>query len=188
MKRFALGLAVLLCACQAPPPPPTAAEIAALPKDAPAVFVAPPRASLEGLDGLYLGQPQADALKIMETMCSRFVELEGGWKRANTSFKGCHLAGHPTLYTFRVGFNPAIQNRVFTLEVKRRSLQQDLVRKRFWQHFNDIQSDFYRVGMLKGETPAYNMFADWEEGLDGPTHLLLGLTDAEVERLKSSAP
>lgn len=183
MKYVLFASVIMMVGCQDRPAPPTEQEIAAIASDAPKVFIGGKEASLEGLDGIWLGQSQADAEAVMKTMCSRFVELDGGWQRAHTIFKGCHLPDDSVLYTFRVGFNPKIQNRVFTVEVKRRYVPQNLVRKRFFQNFAPVNVDYVRAGMLKAETPTTNMFADWEEGVDGPTHILLGLSDVEVDRL-----
>lgn len=182
MKRLVF-LALFVTACQSPPPPPTAADIAAIPADAPDIFVRGDRVGFVGIEDLYLGQSEADALEAMGKMCKRLVDLKGGWQRANTTFKGCHLTDHALLYTFRVGFNPKIGNRVFTLEVKRRQLDENLVRLRFWERFDGVTKELARRGLLQAETPKYNFFADWEDGMDGPAHLLVGLSDAEVDRL-----
>lgn len=183
MKYLTFLLTITLLGCQSPPPPPTAEELAAIPADAPSIFVGGEQVGLEGLSGLYLGQTQEDAERVMRTMCKRFVELDGGWKRGNTMFKGCHLPDDPMMYTFRVGFSPKLNNRVFTLEVKRRHVDQDLVRKRAWQIFGPLKFDYVRTGFLRFETAKLNIFSDWEDGANGPTHILIGLTDAEVARL-----
>ena len=177
-------LVFLLCSatfigCQQRPEPPTQQEIDAIPADAPVLFVGAPRVSLEGLDGIWLGQSQQEAEAVMSKMCKRFVEL----KEPHAVFKGCHLPDHKFIYSFRVGFSPKIENRVFTLETKRRPVDQALVRKRFWQAFPTLKTDYVRQGLLKAETGTYNMFADWEDGMDGPAHILVGLSDAEVARL-----
>ncbi len=179
--KFLLFLLCSLTAlgCQKRPDPPTQQELDSIAVDAPTVFKGAPHVSLEGLDGIWLGQSQQEAEAVMSKMCKRFVEL----KESHAMFKGCHLPDHPFVYTFRVGFSPKIDNRVFTLETKRRPVDQDLVRKRIWQVFPHLKTDYVRTGLLRAETQEYNMFADWEDGLAGPAHILVGLSDAEVTRL-----
>lgn len=188
MKRyiFLLSLIMLTIAmgCKDQNPSLTEAEIDEITRDAPQVVVqVGDRLSLEGLEGLYLGQPQDEALEWMEKRCNRFVSLEGGIRREESTFKGCDTPKHEFLYSFRVGFTGRASDRVFTLELKRRNLEPELVRARFAEHAGEIETEVVRPGITRVETARHKMYADWDEGAKGPTHILVGLSEEAVSAL-----
>lgn len=179
-------LAISCVACRDQNPPLTDTEIEKITRDAPEVVVERNgRLSLEGLDGLYLGQDQESALAWMNEQCERFVTLEGGVRREASTFKGCDTPGHDFLYSFRVGFTSRADDRVFTLELKRRNLPAEVVRARFSQHAEDVHEQVVRPGIVRVESARHNFFADWDEGAQGPTHILIGLSDDGVKSLNS---
>lgn len=181
-----LAMAALTFGCDRTesPMPPEAIDAAV--EGQPEIFVVSDGGmTLEGIEGLYLGQPEEDALSYMKSQCDRFVELSPGVGRRESRFKGCTTPEHAFMYSFRVGFNDRIDGRVFTLEVKRRNIGAEVVRARFTQRTTELDVDLIRPGVVRMETPDYNMFADWDEGGAGPTHILVGLSDASVAKLRS---
>jgi len=178
-----LGLALILTpACEGPAPQgPSPEKMATLLKDAPGIFSSE-ELKLEGLDGLFLGQSKDEAHEVMGAMCKRLNELDGGRFRGGTYFRGCHTPDHPFIYSFRVGFNPKIQDAVFTLEVKRRPLDQELVRARTWQQIPHIHKELVRRGIQRVEARQFNFLASWDDGVEGPTHLVFGFSETEIER------
>ena len=187
MRYLLVIAAIFLLGCHEPPSPPSAEDIADLTKDQPLLFVAtgePRKVTLQGLEQFYLGMPEDEAMAQIKTFCKRPVELKGGVGREQSEFRGCLTPDHDELYAFRIGFNKTISNRVFTLEVKRRPTDLKVVRARFYEQFGDVKVDLPKRGTLRMETPELNLFADIDDGKSGPTHILLGLTDAEVAKLK----
>ena len=178
-----LGVALtLMTACEGPVPQgPETAKMAELLKDAPPIL-STKDLKLEGLDGLYLGQSKEEALQRMGEMCKRLIELDGGRFRGGTYFRGCHTPDHPYIFSFRVGFNPKIEGAVFTLEVKRRALDQEVVRSRTWDQIPHIHKELVRRGIQRVEAEKFNFLASWDDGVEGPTHLVFGFSEAEIER------
>lgn len=175
-------MVVLLTACDSPPPQgPSAERIAELTRDAPQLFTTEPP-QLEGLEQLYLGMPKEQAIEVMSTMCTRLIELDGGRFRGGTYFRGCHTPKHPFLFSFRVGFHPKLNDAIFTLEVKRKPVEHDLVIARIWQQVQGIHTQLIRRGIVRVEAEKYNILADWDDGREAPTHLLIGFSEAEIER------
>lgn len=173
---------ILMPACEGPAPQgPTPEKMEALLKDAPTIF-STDEMKLEGLDGLYLGQSKEEALLVMNQMCKRLNELDGGRFRGGTYFRGCHTPDHPFIYSFRVGFNPKIEDAVFTLEVKRRTLGQELVRARVWDQIPHIHKELVRRGIHRVEAEKFNFLSNWDDGEQGPTHLVFGFSMPEIER------
>lgn len=172
----------MLVACDGPTPTgPSAERIEALTQDAPQLFTTEPP-QLEGLEGLYLGMPKEQALEVLSTMCTRLIELDGGRFRGGTYFRGCHTPNHPFLFSFRVGFHPKLNDAIFTLEVKRKPVEQDVVIARIWQKIEGIHTQMIRRAIVRVEAARFNVFADWDDGRDAPTHLLIGFSEAEIER------
>lgn len=155
-------------------------------KDFPEVFTLDP-GKLEGLEGLYLGQPKEEALEVMKGMCKRLIELDGGRFRGGTYFRGCHTPSHPQNFSFRVGFNPRIGDAVFTLEVKRKTLSQSGVRARAWERIEGIDKELFRRGIVRIEAKKYNFLANWDDGKNGPTHIILGYSEPELERISAGS-
>ncbi len=184
---FALVIIAATLGCREKTPPLTDAEIAEITKDGASVIVERDEGlTLEGLEGVYLGQSMGDAVEWMEKHCKRFVSLEGGIRREGSRFRGCDTPDHEFLYSFRVGFTERADNRVFTLELKRRNLEPKLVRARFHQHVSKMNREVVRPAIIRVEGARYNMYADWDEGADGPTHILIGLTDEGVNALMTT--
>lgn len=187
MRYILIIFAFVLAGCHEPPLPPSEDDIARTTEGQPQLFVVesgPERVTLEGLEGFYLGMSEADAMTEIKTFCKRPVELKGGVGREQSEFRGCLTPDHEELYAFRIGFNKTISNRVFTLETKRRPVDLKVVRARFYERFADVKVDLPKRGTLRMETAKLNLFADIDDGKSGPTHILLGLTDAEVAKLK----
>ena len=183
-----LFLAVfVLWGCHEPPTPPSADDIAQITEGQPELFIvsdSPRRVTLQGLEDFYLGMSEEDAMAQIKKFCRRPVELKGGVGREQSEFRGCLTPDHDELYAFRIGFNKTVSNRVFTLEVKRRPTDLKVVRARFYERFQDVKVDLPKRGTLRMETAEFNLFSDIDDGKSGPTHILLGLTDAEVAKLK----
>lgn len=178
---------LLLVNCHEPPAPLTPEEIEVRVKGQPEVFLHEgDRVELEGLEGIYLGMPEAEALAVLRLRCARFVELKGGVMRESSTFKGCLTPNDPKTYAIRVGLTERADNRVFTLEVQRRHIELTVVRARFVQKFPDLRVDIPKRGVLTMEAGLYNLFADNDGGADGPTHILIGLSDAAVAKLNQN--
>jgi hypothetical protein len=130
--------------------------------------------AFEGVEQLYLGQPEADAMATLESLCAVIEVYEGGWRHRNAVFKGCIIEEGSRIRTIRAGFWPHNDNRVSTLELKEASLDPRLVRARFTQVAGPLREDLPRPGVLIMTSDRYRLFANWDEGRHGPTHLTMG--------------
>lgn len=192
-KLYSRILALLVAlgtvaACHEPPPPLTPDKIAELVKGQPHILVNKDgKVTLEGLEEVYLGMSEEEALAALKPRCKRFVELTGGVMRESSVFKGCLTPDDPQTYAIRVGLTKRASNRVFTLEVERRPVSLQVIRARFVEMFPNPRLDLPKRGALTMESGIYNLFADIDEGVDGPTHILIGLSDAGVEALNNES-
>lgn len=156
-------------------PPMTPDEIARHTQDQPQIFVEKNGAlTLEGIEELYLGQPQHEAMAVLNEICPVIETFDGGWRHNHAVFKGCIIDdGHHTK-TLRAGFWPHNDNRVSTLEIKDRTLSLPLVRARFSQIADSLTEDLPRRAILMMASPQYRLFANWDDGEDGFAHIIIG--------------
>ncbi|TXD43484.1 hypothetical protein FRC96_01600 [Lujinxingia vulgaris] len=157
-------------------PPLTDEEIAEYTEGQPEVFV--PRGGALGFDqfeSLHLGMAQEEAMAELERICGKLEVYEGGWRHKDASFHGCVIENDDGSQTvIRGGFWPFNDNRLSTLELKSRSLTPGLVRARFTQVAGPLEEDLPRRGTLMMASDRYRLFANWDEGGQGPTHLTIG--------------
>ena len=130
--------------------------------------------TLVGLDGLYLGQPFDEAMEKLEEHCDLLEVFDGGWRHNHAVFKGCIIDEGPRTRTLRVGFWPTNENRVSTLELKDRRLNQPLIRARFTQIAGPLTQDLPRRGLLMMADSQHRLFASWDDGEDQPAHIIIG--------------
>lgn len=155
--------------------PLTAEEITALTRGEPVIFtVDDGNLGLEGLDGFYLGQDHQAAMTRLHEVCEVIETFDGGWRHNDAVFKGCIIDTEEITTTLRVGFWPQNGNRVSTLEIKERPLDQRVVRARFSELAAPLTLDLPRKGLLMMANTRYRLFASWDDGLDGPAHLTIG--------------
>ncbi|RDV40093.1 hypothetical protein DV096_05915 [Bradymonadaceae bacterium TMQ3] len=157
-------------------PPLSEEEVAELTEDQPEVFV--PRGGALGFDqfeALHLGMPQEEALAELERICGKLEVYEGGWRHKDATFRGCVIENDDGSQTvIRGGFWPFNDDRLSTLELKSRSLTPGLVRARFSQVAGPLEEDLPRRGTLMMASDRYRLFANWDDGGQGPTHLTIG--------------
>ncbi|MFU8806439.1 MAG: hypothetical protein ACNA8W_21685 [Bradymonadaceae bacterium] len=153
----------------------TPEEIAQIVEGQPRIFIEKEGAlTLEGVEELYLGQSEADAMAILERICAVVEVYEGGWRHKDAAFKGCIVEDGAHLKTIRAGFWPHNDNRVSTLEIKEAGHDPKLVRARFTEVGGPLSEDMPRPGVLIMASERYRLFANWDEGAKGPTHITIG--------------
>jgi hypothetical protein len=181
---FLMLLVGAVAGCEGPPPM-TPAEIEQATQGQSEVFVeVDGKLTLDDTREFYLGQPRDAAEAALEERCEAIVDYKGDWRRAHTNFRGCRLPDDPDIESIRIGFHPEIDDRVFTLEVKRRGYTPELVRARFSQRFGDeVTLDVPRRGTVRMETARHLMFGSWDEGKNGTVHLVFGLSPDAVESM-----
>ncbi|RAL24941.1 hypothetical protein DL240_01655 [Lujinxingia litoralis] len=173
-----LALPALSTACKNARRAPSLTEdqVAEYTRDQPEVFV--PRGGAIGFDQfetLHLGMEQAPAMAELERICGKLEVFEGGWRHKEASFHGCVIENDDGTQTvIRGGFWPFNDNRLSTLELKSRNLGAGLVRARFMQVAGPLTEDLPRRGTLMMASERYRLFANWDEGGQGPTHLTIG--------------
>jgi hypothetical protein len=136
---------------------------------------------------LHLGQSHDAAMQVIKSNCPNTVRLDSKMPGADAYFVGCQLPAPGTrgddidlpesLKSLRVGFWPRIDRRVATLEVKRTHADPAVVWRRFRQALPDdadIIQARWTGQILSAATESYRLHADWDEGSDGPTHLVIG--------------
>jgi len=191
MKLHLLFLSCLLAlaACdKSPTPELTKKQVTSLVDGAPKVFVDDgDRVTLEGLEDFHLGQSEKDAMQAIKKRCRHPVVLQGGWMRGYTFFKGCPTPDDPVVQSFRIGFHPDIDNRVFTVELERRNVTPDVLRARFYDRFGTPTEELVRPGIVEDSTARLHVFADWDDGLKGPTHVIVGYRPEIVEEMQKKA-
>ena len=173
---FLLWSSSLLLGCNRQIAPPlTAEEIEEATKDQPQIFLFHEgNLTLEGLEGLYLGQEFDAAMKALHEHCEVLEIYDGGWRHKNAVFKGCIIDIEETTRTVRVGFWPHNQNRVSTLEIKEDPIPMRVVRARFSQIAGALTMDLPRRGLLMMTDENYRLFASWDDGEAEAAHILVG--------------
>jgi hypothetical protein len=151
-------------------------EVAEVTKGQPLIFVENKGGlSFEGLEGLYLGQSEGEAMAVLEELCRVIEVFEGGWRHRNAVFKGCIIEEEGQVKTIRAGFWPHKDHQLSTLELKEKNFSPKLVRARFTALAGPLSQDMPRPGALIMVSERYRLFANWDAGRDGPTHLTMGL-------------
>lgn len=142
--------------------------------------------ALAELEEFYLGQSRDSAKNALDSFCEETVRRDSGSLGGDAYFLGCRIEDHPVLEFVRIGFWPKLDERVATLEIKRSSVPPAAVYGRFQQVFDESADDSTLLQQaIQIETPNYRFFADWDEGLDGPTHLVVGFApDIPPERVE----
>lgn len=117
-------------------------------------------------------------MEILKSTCPNTVRRDSNSLSAEAFFVGCRLAASEDspLHSLRVGFWPRIDTKSATLEVKRDHVDPGVVWHRFRQAVDDdqIRRKRWTGNILMVWTPTYRLFADWDEGDDGPTHITVG--------------
>lgn len=157
-------------------PPLSEEEVATYTEGQPEVIV--PRGGALGFDefeSLHLGMEQDEAMAELKRICGKLEVYEGGWRHKQATFHGCVIENDDGSQTvLRGGFWPFNGDRLSTLELKSRSLTPGLVRARFMQVAGPLEEDLPRRGTLMMASDRYRLFANWDDGGDGPTHLTIG--------------
>lgn len=142
--------------------------------------------ALADLEDLHLGQSREAAEATIDQYCGDDVLERGeGPLGGDATFYGCRIDDQETVQFVRVGFWPRLDNRVATLEVKRSSVPPAAVYRSFRKLLDQKpDKELLRANIVQLEYPNYRLFADWDQGLDGPTHLTVGFDpDIAPERV-----
>lgn len=181
---FFFAATLLLTACDRKLPPPSEEEREAILQDAPEIIVTEDdRISLAGIDSLYLGQPNDEALAALAELCPKTMDYNTGEIGESASFRGC-VFSEPKgeVRSVRVGFWPKIDDRLATLEVKRADIELEAVRERFRDFVDDeLTVDLLRSGLLEMRSTKYQLMADTDDGPQGPTHITMGYSPKYVD-------
>ncbi len=156
-------------------------EIEDLVKTGPRILFNDGEVRLDGIEEFYIGQSFEDASRFLKKRCVNPLELKPDWKRANTFFLGCLLPEDPKLLSFRIGFHPKLDKKVFTLEVKRVNTNLALIQAQFYKELGTPFEDIPKAGVLRMRSEAYNLFASWDSGMDGPMHLIVGVNPDRIK-------
>lgn len=172
-----------LSACDPAPSTPDEAQLERLLEGQPDIFVqTDPHYTLEGLEGIHLGQPRDAALEALSRICPETMEYRAGDLGARAWFRGCEFPrARQGIVSVRVGFWPNIDDRVATLEVKRLGLSSPVVSARFRQHIGGVNEEMIRSGFVQMRGERYQMMADWDDGKDGPAHIATGFNPARLD-------
>jgi len=123
---------------------------------------------------LHLGQAHDAAMEILKSTCPNTVRRDSNSLSAEAFFVGCRLAESEAgpLHSLRIGFWPRIDKKSATLEAKRDHVDPGIVWRRFRQVVDEdqIRRKRWTGNILMVWTPRYRLFADWDEGDDGPHH------------------
>ena len=184
LLTLTLAAVVVSAGCERRVDPMSQAEVAAALEGQPPIFHLEEGAmTLEGMEGFHLYQSREEALEELARWCPRTTDYEGDWTQEHTTFKGCKTPDHPWIDTVRIGFHPQLDDRVFTIEQKRRTVPLDAVRARVTAAYGDeLVEDVPRAGILMMGTPRYKFFADLDEGKEGLAHVLVGVAPAAITR------
>ncbi|AWV88239.1 hypothetical protein DFR33_101261 [Bradymonas sediminis] len=184
-----LTVAISLVACKPRDVAPTAEEHAAILKDAPELFV--PEAGergpgLVGIGNIYLGQEKDAALAELAKICPKTMEYRAGDAGENAWFRGCVLRkSKDGILSVRVGFWPRIGDRVSTLDIKRDDITLEQARERFRALVPEVTGEYPHPGVIEMRAEKYQMLADIDEGVDGPTHVAVGYSKPFARTLES---
>lgn len=171
-----LGLALLALAagCKSDQPPDAWKTVSL--EDHPPVFeMRQGHPALARLEGLHLTQSHDAAVAALKKHYCPHPVRKDGRMGDDAYFLGCRLQDHPTLQFIRVGFWPSIDDRVATLEFKRKSLPPAVVHRRFQALNLEPTNQHYQQRLIQIATKDYRLLADWDEGLEGPAHIIVGL-------------
>jgi hypothetical protein len=176
---FAMG-------CDSASDTPSEAEARQILEGQPSIFVEKDdHYSLEGLDGIELGDTKDQALEKLEDICPQTMEYRVGKLGGNAWFRGCEFdKPQDGVVSVRVGFWPKLDDRVATLEVKREGLSAPVVSERFRQFVGGVESETVRSGFVQMRAKKYQMMADWDEGKDGPAHIATGFNPDNIDSLE----
>jgi hypothetical protein len=137
--------------------------------------------ALRDLEGLHLGQSHDEAMDALHTYCKNPVRREKGYFGGGAYFVGCRITEHDRLHYVRLGFWPRIDDRLATLEIKRATVPPMAVRHQALALFEGQQTEqTYQSRMLQVIGDTYRVYADWDEGLDGSTHIIVGF-DPDID-------
>lgn len=193
LRRFVSALLVavavgLVAGCDDPGGPPDSWADVSL-EDQPRLFESRRgHPALSDIDDLYLGQSREGGLETIDRYCGDDVIERGeGLLGGDASFRGCRVDEEGTVKFVRAGFWPRLDDRVSTLEVKRSSVPPAAVYESIRRLMDDDpKKKVLRDQIVQLEYRDYRFFADWDEGLDGPTHLTVGFDpEIPVERVTS---
>lgn len=185
-----LSLACATVACDSRNEPPASWEEVNLDEQPPLLEKRNGHPALAELEEFYLGQSRDAAKNALDSLCEETVRRDSGSLGGDAYFLGCRIEDHPVLEFVRIGFWPKLDERVATLEIKRNPVPPAAVYGRFQQvfqqGFDESPDDMTLLQQaIQIETPNYRFFADWDEGLDGPTHLVVGFApDIPLERVE----
>ncbi len=133
--------------------------------------------ALAELQGLYLGQDADDARRTLREYCEHPVRRDTTQTGSEAYFLGCRLSDTEPLESIRIGFWPKIGDRVATLESKRQTVPPEAVRRRYLEVVGDEEVDeTLHPRSIQITSARYRLFADWDEGPEGPTHLVVGFS------------
>jgi len=144
--------------------------------------------ALANLEDLHLGQSREAARETLDPYCGDDVIERGeGPLGGDATFYGCRIDDMEAVQFVRVGFWPRLDNRVATLEVKRSSVPPAAVYRAFRRLLeSEPDKQVLRSQIVQLEYPEYRLFADWDQGLEGPTHLTVGFDpEISMERVHS---
>ena len=167
---------VVACERHRTVPPLTDDEIEELTEGQPRIFIKEQGTlTLEGIEDLYLGQPYDEAMAVLDEYCEVVKVYEGGWRRKDAVFKGCNIFDVDPPKTLRAGFWPFNDDRLSTLEIRQHPIPRDVVRARFTQLADHLNEDRPRRGILIMASTRYRLIASWDDGIDEPAHITIGL-------------
>ncbi len=129
------------------------------------------------LEGLHLGQKSEPARSALRKYCEHPVRRDSRQMGSDAYFLGCRLEDHETIESLRIGFWPDIGERVATLEYKRKAVPPRTVRQRYLTVVDEEGVDeTLEPRSVRITSARYRLFADWDEGKDGPTHIVVGFS------------
>jgi len=135
--------------------------------------------ALVELEGLHLGQEPEPARKALRAYCEHPVRRDSRQMGSEAYFLGCRLEDRETIESLRVGFWPDIGERVATLEYKRKAVTPPAVRQRYLAVVDEDEKDVEETlepRSIRITSARYRLFADWDEGKEGPAHIVIGFS------------
>lgn len=138
--------------------------------------------ALADLEGFYLGQRRSEARDDLERYCRGEMLRRNSEDRSGEAyFLGCRVDDTPELSFVRVGFWPRLDDRVATLEVKRPTVSPAGVYGALHAFMREEpKQKVLNSRVIQVVYPDYRFLADWDQGLDGPTHLTVGF-DPQID-------
>lgn len=173
-----LGLCCLLVtSCRDDSTPPDSWEDIELASEPQLFEIRQGHPALAELEGLHLGQKNEPARSALREYCEHPVRRDSRQMGSDAYFLGCRLEDHETIESLRVGFWPDIGERVATLEYKRRAVPPPTVRQRYLAVVDESNvEETLEPRSVRIASAQYRLFADWDEGSDGPTHIVVGFS------------